>query len=785
MRKLTFSFKSLLLAAGLLVGSANAWADTYDVTWVFTNSTYWFEKNVDLTDNTKQYDNTGTEVASGGVTFNFSGTDGVLRSCFKVGNTVKLWIGDAGNATTNNISMTVPAGYEISLATEGITSGRKLEYTVNGGTTMESSSNDFTYRNETENAVTFTFWFANPYKGESTVKQQNKLNSIRLRDVSTVSTHGYTVTAKCGDDEIGTWSEEGIEEGATYYVPAKAYIYTNAKYYILDDTKYTAPNFGYQQTMGTSDATFEISYSEYTAGDIVCFAEAETLNAASSSSSNNASGGKRSHANGSGKLSIGNLAAGVYVFDLGTNNNRAVYFRDGSNDDNTSNTLTYVNAGTATGTFYLSGETPIVITGYTNDSNGLNQSGDFDYVLIRKNTEAADAIVDCKVYETSDAFATYIDGKYASGELLTAAEVYAAHTAWQIENGVVTDGVRDITKVIRNAAVADATDWAGASTYTMPTKYPSAPDAVVLDAYNINSWATQTIYSLPAGVYTVTANTRGAADGYSHVYIYKSGVGDLATVATNTLGDGESAGTLGYGFSTVSATFTLTETSDLIFGFYAGLKETGKWASCDDWHLYKVESVSATVGANGYTTFASPYALDLTDANRPEGLKAYKATLTGSTLSFTKLNQTVPAGTGLLLLGETNGGTYNIPVVAGGDDVTNALVGVTSDTPLQSTVGGTYYFVMKKATTAEDDLAFAPISTTTAVTVPAGKTYVELDTSTGARSLTVAFDDEATGIKSVNGDGIMVNGFYNLNGQRVESPAKGLYIVNGKKVIMK
>ena len=202
-------------------------------------------------------------------------------------------------------------------------------------------------------------------------------------------------------------------------------------------------------------------------------------------------------------------------------------------------------------------------------------------------------------------------------------------------------------------------------------------------------------------------------------------------------------------------------------------------------YVYSNHFVSATVGANGYTTFASPYALDLTDANRPDGLKAYKATLAGTTLTFTALNQTVPAGTGLLLLGETKDGTYNIPVVANGDAVTNALVGVTSDTPLQSTVGGTYYFVMKKATTAEDALAFAPLSTSSAVTIPAGKAYVALDTSAGARSLTVAFDDETTGINSVNGEGIKANGFYNLNGQRVENPTKGLYIMNGKKVILK
>ena len=207
--------------------------------------------------------------------------------------------------------------------------------------------------------------------------------------------------------------------------------------------------------------------------------------------------------------------------------------------------------------------------------------------------------------------------------------------------------------------------------------------------------------------------------------------------------------------------------------------------------VLKSPTASATVGANGYATFASAYPLDLTDANLPDGLKAYKATLSGTTLSFTKLNQTVPAGTGLLLLGETKGGTYNIPVVTEGTAVeSNALVGVTEATPLQSTVTGganVYYFVMKKATTADDALAFAPLSASSAVTVPAGKAYVTLDTSTNpARSLTISFGDEETGISAALSDkGQTTEGIFNLNGQRISQPTKGLYIMNGRKVLMK
>ena len=43
----------------------------------------------------------------------------------------------------------------------------------------------------------------------------------------------------------------------------------------------------------------------------------------------------------------------------------------------------------------------------------------------------------------------------------------------------------------------------------------------------------------------------------------------------------------------------------------------------------------------------------------------------------------------------------------------------------------------------------------------------------------------ATSINSMNIEGMGDGNFYNLNGQRVNAPQKGLYIVNGKKVIIK
>lgn len=55
-----------------------------------------------------------------------------------------------------------------------------------------------------------------------------------------------------------------------------------------------------------------------------------------------------------------------------------------------------------------------------------------------------------------------------------------------------------------------------------------------------------------------------------------------------------------------------------------------------------------------------------------------------------------------------------------------------------------------------------------------------------ATSLGIGFGGNTTGIAELKPSRkVEDNNFYNLNGQRVSQPKKGLYIVNGKKVVIK
>lgn len=82
-------------------------------------------------------------------------------------------------------------------------------------------------------------------------------------------------------------------------------------------------------------------------------------------------------------------------------------------------------------------------------------------------------------------------------------------------------------------------------------------------------------------------------------------------------------------------------------------------------------------------------------------------------------------------------------------------------------------------------------------TMPAGKCYLELNHTDFPSSITTQAsarlrivvgndDDDTTGINDVEINTEEIRGeFYNLNGQRVQTPSKGIYIVNGKKVFIK
>ena len=214
------------------------------------------------------------------------------------------------------------------------------------------------------------------------------------------------------------------------------------------------------------------------------------------------------------------------------------------------------------------------------------------------------------------------------------------------------------------------------------------------------------------------------------------------------------------------------------------------------------ETQTVKVGSIGKASFAAPVDLDFT---KVEGLKAFTATgydKSTKTIWLTRVMK-VQKGEGVLLKGDPN--SYEIPSAAVQSRYENMFVGNTSGDEIQvletSEDGSQTNYYLK------GDGSF--VSVNGYVNIKNNKCYLALPTSMVAVSSTRSAEDDykfeepeviklpidfksigsegdgTTGVKEVKSGEVKGEEWYTLQGQRVAKPGKGLYIKNGKKVIVK
>jgi len=191
--------------------------------------------------------------------------------------------------------------------------------------------------------------------------------------------------------------------------------------------------------------------------------------------------------------------------------------------------------------------------------------------------------------------------------------------------------------------------------------------------------------------------------------------------------------------------------------------------------IYKevAHNVPATITSAVYATFNSQFALDFSST----GITAYTATDGETKVTLNEITSgQVPANTPVVLYKAGADGTaINVPVIASAD----APAG-TNDLHVVGEGGLTgednIYVLAKKPT-----VGFYLWESTQ--TLNEGKIYLQGKASYGARQF-LGFGEE-TSVESLKARKAAEGKCYNLNGQRVARPAKGLYIVNGKKVTVK
>lgn len=180
--------------------------------------------------------------------------------------------------------------------------------------------------------------------------------------------------------------------------------------------------------------------------------------------------------------------------------------------------------------------------------------------------------------------------------------------------------------------------------------------------------------------------------------------------------------------------------------------------------------------AKTYTSFCRAYDLDFTNV---EGIEAYVVSdLTDNSAVVTKVDK-VAAGEGVILKKTGTAASFEIPFAESAEKVSgNLMVGVTKATDMTKVENAENAYILS-------DGLFYKCS---GGTLAAGKAYlVAVDwAGSNAPSFSIVEGGEATGINSLTpalSQGEEV--YYDLSGRRVEKPTKGVYIVNGKKVILK
>lgn len=182
------------------------------------------------------------------------------------------------------------------------------------------------------------------------------------------------------------------------------------------------------------------------------------------------------------------------------------------------------------------------------------------------------------------------------------------------------------------------------------------------------------------------------------------------------------------------------------------------------------ETAQVTISEAGFATYCnSDKALDFSSF---EDLTAYIVPSIEGVVNLQAVKK-IPAGTGVVVAGEP--GDYNVPVIASAVSVgVNLLIGVTS---YYEAVEGDYVLAYKSSVRG-----FFPAEPDTEI--PVGKAYLHIGGSDAQSFLPIDYETTGIGALLMNNEKVKKE-IFSLSGQRVSQPKKGLYIIGGRKVVVK
>ncbi len=203
--------------------------------------------------------------------------------------------------------------------------------------------------------------------------------------------------------------------------------------------------------------------------------------------------------------------------------------------------------------------------------------------------------------------------------------------------------------------------------------------------------------------------------------------------------------------------------------------------TCDELHEWTIEEVTSlpvSITAAGYATFFAPVAVTVA-----EGVKAYTVTVDGDVAKLNEIGATIPANTGVVLAGAEDAYDFAITTAAAFEG-TNLMAGTIAKT-LVTKPENTECYVLANGENGVG-MYVAKNGENTAEFLNAGhKAYLAVAGSANIASYSFRFEDGTTAIENVEVENA-VKAIYDLTGRRVEAiTAPGIYVVNGKKVLVK
>ena len=208
-----------------------------------------------------------------------------------------------------------------------------------------------------------------------------------------------------------------------------------------------------------------------------------------------------------------------------------------------------------------------------------------------------------------------------------------------------------------------------------------------------------------------------------------------------------------------------------------GTRNVLGWSSNEDasrWYIVPATSLEVTLNSTEDATWASlylPFGVEL-----PEGLKAYTGTRNDAdqTVTLTAIDA-VPAETGVILEGSDE--TYTLTIADVTADVTdNAFTGTNQQL---TDIDKTAYYTLGYGSKGLG--LYHPDQTTLRANVA-----FMLKGAQGVQGYRLDLGGTTTGIEGAPAAGAATDGtWYDLSGRRVTAPTKGIYIQNGRKVVVK